>query len=422
MKKNKVKIKDIEFGKKITLLLKIYIDNIEKDIEIILLYNKENLLNNNRINNEIKNLKIEIINLKNEIIMLKKNINDIKNFNNKKEYIKNAKIELINYSNPENITFSTIITKDSYTYFDADNTISVFKSIDDILLLLYINENNSIISYNLNNNQMIQEIKNAHNKNITNIRNYFDSFNERDLILSISSEDNNLKIWDITFNCLVNLKNVNQDGFLFSGTILYYNYENYIITTNSSSDECEPIKIFDFKGNKLNEINNSNYFTNIMDTYYDNNYDKNYIITGNKGCVISYDLNENKIYNNYYESGDKYDHNSIVINNISKIIKLIESSDEGIIRIWDFHMRILMNRINVINERLLGICLWNNNSIFVGCEDYTIRLININNGEIIKSLSGHREEIATIKKIIHPKYGECLVSYGGDIILWTKNK
>ena len=56
--------------------------------KIILLYNKENLLNNNRINNEIKNLKIEIINLKNEIFMLKKNINDIKNFNNKKEYIK----------------------------------------------------------------------------------------------------------------------------------------------------------------------------------------------------------------------------------------------------------------------------------------------------------------------------------------------
>ena len=33
-----------------------------------------------------------------------------------------------------------------------------------------------------------------------------------------------------------------------------------------------------------------------MDTYYDNNYNKNYIITGNEGYVISYDFNENEIY------------------------------------------------------------------------------------------------------------------------------
>ena len=69
---------------------------------------------------------------------------------------------------------------------------------------------------------------------------------------------------------------------------------------------------------------------------------------------------------------------------------------------------------------LFGICLWDVNNVFVGCQDNTMKLININNDKIIKSLSGHREEVITIKKVIHPKYGECLISYGGDIILWTK--
>ena len=69
---------------------------------------------------------------------------------------------------------------------------------------------------------------------------------------------------------------------------------------------------------------------------------------------------------------------------------------------------------------MYGICLWDVNNLFVGCVDKTMKLININNGKIIKSLSGHREEVITIKKVIHPKYGECLISYGGDIILWTK--
>ena len=69
---------------------------------------------------------------------------------------------------------------------------------------------------------------------------------------------------------------------------------------------------------------------------------------------------------------------------------------------------------------MYGICLWNINNLFVGCADKTLKLININNGKIIKSLSGHSGKVFTIKKIIYPKYGECLISFGSDIILWTK--
>ena len=81
----------------------------------------------------------------------------------------------------------------------------------------------------------------------------------------------------------------------------------------------------------------------------------------------------------------------------------------------------MLKKINVINKKLYGICLWNNNNLFVGCEDKTIKLVNINNDKIIKNLSGHEGSVITIKKIIHPKYGECLISYGEDIILWKKN-
>ncbi len=74
--------------------------------------------------------------------------------------------------------------------------------------------------------------------------------------MTISCYDNNLKLWDITFNCLVNLKNVNKEGYLFSATVLNNNNQNYIITSNCNySYNCDPIKIFDFNGNKINEIN-----------------------------------------------------------------------------------------------------------------------------------------------------------------------
>ena len=166
---NKVIIKEIKYRKSITLLFKLNIDNNEKDIEIILLYNKKNILSNNIINNEIKNLKIEINNIKNNNNNWNKYVTGIK-INNKS---KNN--ELINYSNPENISFSNIITKDSYTGFLIDNAFSVFKSIDNILLLIYTNINKTIFSYNLINNQILNKIKNAHEDCITSIRNYIDS-------------------------------------------------------------------------------------------------------------------------------------------------------------------------------------------------------------------------------------------------------
>ncbi len=105
---------------------------------------------------------------------------------------------------------------------------------------------------------------------------------------------------------------------------------------------------------------------------------------------------------------------------MKEIIKLIESSDEGIIRIWNFHSGELIKKSQVIDDITFSICLWNKDYLFVGCNNKTIGLVNINDGTIYTTLPGHKGQVTTIKKIIHRKYGECLISFEGDIILWTK--
>ena len=63
--------------------------------------------------------------------------------------------------------------------------------------------------------------------------------------------------------------------------------------------------------------------------------------------------------------------------------------------------------------------------LFVGCSDKTIKLIELYNGLVIKSLTGHNDVVLTIKKIDHPQYGESLITQGaGDdqIKLWTYKK
>ena len=57
------------------------------------------------------------------------------------------------------------------------------------------------------------------------------------LLLSISCNDNNIKIWNVNnFECLVDIKKVNESGFLDSACILKDNKENYIVTGRKSDN------------------------------------------------------------------------------------------------------------------------------------------------------------------------------------------
>ena len=392
----------------------------KKKFDLNLKYNKEN---KNSLFNEFNyfyiQYKNEINNLKDEIKILKKEIKKLKaSNNNNKPKIEKNDINLIKENR-----VSKELTKDSYSQFALDNSFTIFKSINDILNLIYTNKDKSIVSYNLLDNKKILEIKNAHESYITNFRHILDRINNRDLMLSISGEDNNIKLWDINnYQCLLDIKKINNSGFLDSACFFNYNKQIYIITSNANYVCSELIKIFDFNGEKVNEINNSNDITVFIDTYYDKKTSKNYILTGNYGYVKSYDYDENKLYHKFCDN-DSRSHDSIVININEDIIKLIESSEDGNIRIWNFHSGILLNKIKINNRNIYGICLWNNEYLFVGCKDKTIKLVEIKSGKIIKNYSGDNNYALTIKKITLSKLGECLISQGWkneQIKIWVK--
>ncbi len=329
-------------------------------------------------------------------------------------------------SNPLSIHFLKDLIIDSYCRYWCDNTFSLFKSYNDIFYIIYTNSSKSIISFDIINNKKISEIKHAHNDYITNLRYYFDKENKRDLLISLSEDDNNLKLWNINnLECLLNIIKVNKYGWLSSAYFLNDNNNNYIITNNKKEDSntiIENIKIFDFNGNVIKRINNSNYSTIFIDTYYDNNLSKIFIITGNEGFNQSYDYNENKQYFKYCDNPKEINrHMCLRIDDTEKIIKMIESSCAGVIRIWDFHSAKLLNKIDINNEWLYSICLWNEEYLFVGCKDSSIKLIKLSESKIIKNLTGHTNKVLTIKKIKLPKYGECLISQDADysqIKLW----
>ena len=324
---------------------------------------------------------------------------------------------------PKNIKFlRDFDINDVYSPLNLDNSISIFKSINNIFYLIYSTEKISIISYNIIQNKKMSQIKKAHKSEIIQLKHYLDKINKRDLLLSLSSFC--LKLWNIiNFECIFKIKS--NTRYIISACMLIDNNQNYIIEKKYLYEyNQEPIHVYDLKGNKINDIKDSMEYCYFIDIYYDIKNSKNYIITGNKGILKSFDFNKNEVYNIY---DNKYygDNNlSVTINQKKDIIQIIGTCTSGYIVIWNFNTGELLKEIK-ISIALFGICLWNENYLFVGHSNGTIILIDLNNGEEVKVLKGHKNFVIGIKKIYISQYGECLISNGSEndkIKIWVNEK
>ena len=219
-------------------------------------------------------------------------------------------------------------------------------------------------------------------------------------------------MWNINnFECLFYIDNYNNNYDLLSACFLNHITGNYIVSIYNNLSYIRKdsiIKIYNF--NKLltkTIILNENTF--FISSYYDNRESKSYILTGNRGCVTSYDFNTSLIYHKYQEYEHYNMHKNIFINDYEETIKLIESSDVYI-RIWNFHSAEILMKIYINNTQ--SICLWNIDYLFVGGNKKII-LIHLKYGIVVDEIYGHNKVIS-IQKLIHPKFGECLVSQGGE--------
>ena len=353
---------------------------------------------------------------------MNKNINK----SNIKKDNSNPNKEILFTSNPKYLSFFTnIITDCYYNYFD--NTFCIFNSINKILCLIYLIKNdkiNSIVCFNILENKKMIEIRKAHSELITNLRHYLDELNKRDLMISISSKNNNIKLWNInTFECILNLENINKKGLLFSACFFKEENKIYLISGNYLYGDPEQIKVYDINNsNKIKEISDSKENVVFIDTYYDKKDGINYIVSANKGNIKSYNYKENKPYH-IYDNKDNRNHNSLIVTENEGIIKLNESSATGRIRIWNFHTGNIIATIMIYRYgEIYGLCIWNSEFLVAGCSDKKIKIVNFNRKRIYNELSGHNNDVLTVKKIIHPKYGECLISNSDEIKLWKINK
>ena len=91
------------------------------------------------------------------------------------------------------VEFHKFIAEDLENQYNLDNLFCIFKNSAGTYLV-YSQPDNTIISYDLINNKVVNEKKNAHESYISNFR--YQNLDGKDVIMSISGWDNNLKLWN----------------------------------------------------------------------------------------------------------------------------------------------------------------------------------------------------------------------------------
>jgi len=387
--------------------------NIEKIIENM---NKVNQNMNTYKNN---NEKIKFISNTGKIIRL---INNFGNINSDEIKINQNEINIdIQGFDPNKIkNIKKVTDKCGYggNYYVYDG-ICFFISKNKEHVLAFIDassENKSIIFYDMNNNNEIKSIKNAHNKAIHIIK-YYD-YSLYDLILSSSCNDD-IKIWN--YNECLNILTISQ---IFNDITNGVYSSCLIIDKNISHIFCvgenNYIKIFDASGNLYKNIGNNEESRRYIDVYEINA--KKYIISGgNEGITVFYYPDLTKYYQ-FCEKKDSNYHNYAKIIKIDEIYNLIDVGDFNAIKIWDFINKTLIASISSKNSSGLGRFITiNNRYLIIGSFDGSIKEFDIRKRKLLKNFDKqHSDKIIGIK-LIKDKNGKIfLVSYGRDknIFLW----
>lgn len=323
-------------------------------------------------------------------------------------------------SNPNNLIYKGDLCDTAHKFNSIDKVFCAFKSFSGDSYVVWGTPIYSLEFFNIEKNKIINTIKEAHMNIIFSCRHYPDKKNKIDYIIT-SSYDRNVKIWNLKSFSYNLIANTHNNNYIYSVCLLFEENENksYVITSSPS----DFMKIWDFTGKLIDTFGLSDEGTYFIDVHYDTKNNKYYILNGNVNDVKSYSFNDRKIYKKYLGKPQSW-HMSALVYQYNEQEILIESDGNGYIRLWEFHTANLIKSIFTYSFILLrGICLWNEKYLFAGANDHQIKLYDLINGKFVKLYKEHTSVVCTLEKIVHNKYGECLLSQGldGKIKIWSSH-
>ena len=322
-------------------------------------------------------------------------------------------------TNPSTLKFKIDLSTKAQKSFTIDNVIAVYVGYDgNSYLAAPISTTFEIEIMNLKDSKIVHSLK-GHSAHIYIVRHYFQRKSSTDFLISTSSE-RKVKVWNLkTYECHITLNKCHTGTYLYSALLLFDNINNlnYIVTSCPN----EYMKLWDFDSGKfIREIGSTSDYTYFINYWNNNNI--NYIINANSSNVKIYGINKSKeIYREFLAPQSTW-HMSAFVEKMNDINYLFESDGNGYLRIWNIEKKEIYKSIQASGCNLRGICFWNDRFIIAASSDKGFKIFDLENNKNIITIHGHESVLCTVQKIMHPLYGESLISSGidGNIKLWIQ--
>lgn len=303
----------------------------------------------------------------------------------------------------------------------------VFKTIAEIILLIFISKRGNLIIYDLKDFKIISKI--VFNSKIIKISHFSDSHKDF-IIIERYSLGKRFEVIDCsnleTLYTFIIQKEIQLQSYCF----FKVDQNCYFVSIEKSiyfgSFGFNKIKIFNCGNKNIKEfIQTKTKKTNNVLFYYYQKLKQKYIITSNDKDIKCYNfdkysdagVNDNdslKIFDDI-DSGDMFIYN-VLFFETNNYAKLISSGLDCVIRFWDFENINLEFKIS-LNDYCC-FCLLDEN-ILAYSLNTNIILFDLKNKNYMHSLKDEGEIIA-INTITHPKYGLILLSKSqkNEITIW----
>lgn len=331
-------------------------------------------------------------------------------------------------SNPQKLKFKKDITDKLQKSYTIDSVFCAFTTFDGRSYVAWGCPTFTVEIFDLLQDKLIKSLS-GFNQHIYITRHFFDNMKKKDYLLS-TSYSKSCKIWDCQdFSNVLTIQNCHSGSYLYSALLIFdpqFSESPLALTVAPN----ENIKVWDFKGQVVNQINATADYTYFLNVWYDekngSTSEKNvniYIINANSKDVKIYDYRTGKVYKTFYNTEQQSAwHMSALVEYIGQKPYLFESDGQGNLRVWDIETQSVFKKIMLEGINLRGICFWNEMYVLVAGTDKTVKIINYMQEKLEGVLDANNNILCTIDKIHHPLHGECLFTGGidGKIKMFTQ--
>ena len=360
-------------------------------------------------------------------IMINNNINLIFN--------KKINISKHKFKNNPNLKFKETIIETNCGG-GCNSTFDVFLCYKDSKQYLassnYKNYNIDIIY--LDNNQLTTSLK-GHKNEIYSIRYFINDNNKNEYL--ISSDSNKVVIvWNILNNYHIDflvIENYSYYRNIYSCMITNIDIFNYVIISSYTSHKNYLDKGSENDYTKMYSLMNGDFIKNIYNTknnctryllsWHNEDNCNDYIIECCDGKISINNLLKKELYCQFESEieGEEFLSGFIFTKNNNDY--LCTGSWNGFVRIWNLVEKKEINYVRTLYSELYYIILWSQKYAIIA--NKFIKVINVIDIETLEIVTNIKNEnfsgIKSIKKVIHPQYGESLLtcSENGTINLFV---